>query len=38
LRQRHDEAEHGRFLTRDLILAQMDALTAGDPDAMIVLR
>jgi hypothetical protein len=35
---RHDEAEHGRFLTRDLILAQMDALTAGDPDAMIVLR
>ena len=35
---RHDEAEHGRFLTRDLILAQMDALTAGDPDAVIVPR
>lgn len=34
----HDARDHGRFLTRDLILAQMDALAAGDPDALIVLR
>ena len=36
--RRHDERDFGRFLTRDLILAQMDALTAGDPDAVIVPR
>ena len=36
--ERHDREAHGRYLTRDLILAQMDALTAGDPDAVIVLR
>lgn len=33
-----DDRDHGRFITRDLILAQMDALSAGDPDAIIVLR
>ncbi|WP_174278845.1 Eco57I restriction-modification methylase domain-containing protein [Sphingomonas bacterium] len=36
--RRHDERDHGRFLTRDLILAHMAALDAGDPDATIVLR
>lgn len=37
--RRHDEAEfNGRFVTRDLILAQMDALAAGDVDALISLR
>ena len=37
--RRHDEAEfNGRFVTRDLILAQMDALAAGDADAVISLR
>ena len=36
--RRHDERDFSRFLTRDLILAQMDALTAGDPDAVIVPR
>ena len=36
--RRHDEAAHGRYLTRDLILAQMAALEAGDPDAAIALR
>jgi hypothetical protein len=35
--RRHDEAEHGRYLTRDLILHHMDALAAGDVDAEIVL-
>ena len=34
----HDQRDHARFLTRDLILAQMDALTAGDPDAVVVPR
>ena len=36
--RRQDEAEHGRFLTRDLILHQMDALSAGDPNALISLH
>ena len=31
--EREDRALHGRFLTRDLILAWMAALAAGDPDA-----
>lgn len=35
---RHDIAEHGRFITRDLILGHMAALAAGDPDAVIVPR
>jgi hypothetical protein len=35
---RHDVAEHGRFLTRDLILGHMAALAAGDLDAIIVPR
>lgn len=36
--RRHDEAEFGRFLTRDLILHQMDALAAGDTEAVIDIR
>ncbi|MCO4093085.1 MAG: restriction endonuclease, partial [Sphingorhabdus sp.] len=37
--RRHDEDEFkGRYVTRDLILAQMDALAAGDVDAVISLR
>jgi hypothetical protein len=36
--RRHDEAAHGRFLTRDLILAHMAALEAGDTEAIIVPR
>ena len=37
--RRHDEALfNGRYVTRDLILAQMDALAAGDLDAVISLR
>ncbi len=28
----------GRFVTRDLILAQMDAVAAGDTDVVISLR
>ena len=36
--RRHDERDFGRYLTRDLILAQMSALEAGDPDAIIDLR
>jgi hypothetical protein len=36
--RRHDEAAHGRFLTRDLILAHMAALDAGDFEAEIDLR
>jgi hypothetical protein len=37
--RRQDEAAFdGRFLTRDLILAHMAALTAGDPDAIITPR
>ena len=33
--KRQDEAEHGRYLTRDLILAYMRALKAGDTDVMV---
>lgn len=34
--RKHDERDHdGRYLTRDLILHQMDALTAGDTEAEI---
>lgn len=36
--RRHDEAAHARFLTRDLILAHMAALDAGDTEAQISLR
>lgn len=36
--RRQDEAAHGRFLTRDLILGQMAALNAGDTDAIIAPR
>lgn len=35
--ERHDRASHNRYLTRDLILAWMNALEAGEPDAEIVL-
>jgi hypothetical protein len=35
--ERQDRATHGRYLTRDLILAWMNALAAGEPDAEIVL-
>jgi hypothetical protein len=34
--ERDDHARHGRYLTRDLILAWMAALAAGEPDAKIV--
>lgn len=33
--KKHDEAEHGRFLTRDLILAYMRALKAGDTEVIV---
>lgn len=33
--KRQDEAEHGRYLTRDLILAYMRALKAGDTDVIV---
>jgi hypothetical protein len=33
--KRQDEAENGRYLTRDLILAYMRALKAGDTDVMV---
>lgn len=33
--KRQDEAEHGRYLTRDLILAYMRALRAGDTDVIV---
>lgn len=37
--RRHDERDHdGRYLTRDLILAQMAALEAGDADAIVAPR
>lgn len=35
--QRHDEAEFGRYLTRDLIIHHMDALSAGDTEAVIAI-
>jgi hypothetical protein len=33
--KRHDEEKHGRYLTRDLILAYMRALKAGDADVIV---
>lgn len=33
--KRQDEAEHGRYLTRDLILSYMRALKAGDTDVIV---
>jgi hypothetical protein len=36
--ERQDRAAHGRYLTRDLILAWMNALAAGEPEAEIKLR
>ena len=35
--ERQDRAAHGRYLTRDLILAWMNALAAGEPDTEIAL-
>jgi len=35
---RHDQEDHGRYLTRDLILAYMAAFTAGDTEARIAVR
>jgi len=31
--EREETATHGRYLSRDLCLAYLNALTAGDPDA-----
>jgi hypothetical protein len=33
--EREDIAAHGRYLSRDLCLAYVNALAAGDPDAMV---
>jgi len=33
--KRHDEEKHGRYLTRDLILAYMRALKAGDTEVIV---
>lgn len=33
--KKHDEAEHGRYLTRDLILAYMAAFEAGDTETKV---
>lgn len=35
--EREEMAAHGRYLSRDLCLAYINALAAGDPDAQIVL-
>ena len=35
--ERDETATHGRYLSRDLCLAWMNALAAGNPDARIVL-
>ena len=35
--ERQETATHGRYLSRDLCLAWMNALAAGDPDAEIIL-
>ncbi|MFT4095755.1 MAG: hypothetical protein QM651_01440 [Rhodoblastus sp.] len=35
--EREEMAAHGRYLSRDLCLLYLNALAAGDPDAMIVL-
>lgn len=34
----HDQREHGRYLTRDLIMGHMNALAAGDPNAIVDIR
>lgn len=34
----HDQRDHGRYLTRDLIMGHMSALAAGDPHAIIDIR
>jgi hypothetical protein len=36
--EREDISAHGRFLSRDLCLAYINALAAGDPDAQIELQ
>jgi hypothetical protein len=36
--RRQDEAAFGRFLTRDLIIHHMDALAAGDTEAIVATR
>ncbi len=33
--RRHDDAEFGRYRTRDLVLAYMNALSAGDPESCV---
>ena len=33
--QREDETQHGRFITRDLILAYMNSLEAGDAESIV---
>jgi hypothetical protein len=35
--KQHDEKAFGRYRTRDLILAYMNALEAGDPDTIVAL-
>ena len=35
--EREERATHTRYLSRDLCLAHINALAAGDPDAAIVL-
>ena len=35
--EREDHAAHGRYLTRDLILAYMNALAAGDTESVVAL-
>jgi hypothetical protein len=34
--EREEQNAHGRYLSRDLCLHYLNALAAGDPDAMIV--
>ena len=35
--RRNDEREHGSYLTKELILAYMNALAAGDTETVIAL-
>ena len=35
--RRNDERDHGRYLTKDLILRYMSALQAGDTETVVVL-
>ena len=35
--RRNDEREHGRYLTKELILAYMSALAAGDAETVVAL-